>query len=60
MDAKNGRKYLTPSWWILNVGWKDLGEGVHKGVANEDVLDEQFLSRCSDRGHDVIQAVFGA
>ncbi|KAJ8475238.1 hypothetical protein ONZ45_g15682 [Pleurotus djamor] len=31
------RKYLTLSWWMLHVGWKDVGERVRKGV--EDVLD---------------------
>ncbi|KAF7305908.1 hypothetical protein HMN09_00745000 [Mycena chlorophos] len=25
-------KYLTMSWWILHVGWKDVGERVRRGV----------------------------
>ncbi|KAJ7594055.1 Peroxin-3 [Mycena floridula] len=29
-------KYLTLSWWILHVGWKDVGERVRRGV--EEVL----------------------
>ncbi|KAF7436157.1 peroxin [Pleurotus ostreatus] len=31
------RKFLTLSWWMLHVGWKDVGERVRKGV--EDALD---------------------
>ena len=30
-------KYLTLSWWILHVGWKDVGERVRRGV--EEVFD---------------------
>lgn len=30
-------KFLTMSWWILHVGWKDVGERVRRGV--EEVLD---------------------
>jgi hypothetical protein len=30
-------KYLTLSWWILHVGWKDVGERVRKGV--EEVFE---------------------
>ena len=29
--------YLTLSWWILHVGWKDIGERVRRGV--EEVFD---------------------
>ncbi|CAK5281299.1 unnamed protein product [Mycena citricolor] len=29
-------KYLTMTWWILHVGWKDVGERVRRGV--EDVF----------------------
>jgi peroxin-3 len=29
--------YLTLSWWILNVGWKDVGERVRREV--EEVFD---------------------
>ncbi|KAJ6625772.1 Peroxin-3 [Mycena sp. CBHHK59/15] len=25
-------KYLTLTWWILHVGWKDVGERVRRGV----------------------------
>lgn len=25
-------KFLTMSWWILHVGWKDVGERVRRGV----------------------------
>lgn len=25
-------KFLTKSWWILHVGWKDVGERVRRGV----------------------------
>lgn len=32
------RKYLSLAWWILHVGWKDIGERVRRGV--EEVLDE--------------------
>ena len=30
-------KYLTLSWWLLHVGWKDVGERVRRGV--EEVFD---------------------
>jgi len=30
-------KYLTLSWWLLHVGWKDVGERVKRGV--EEVFD---------------------
>ncbi|KAH9924980.1 Peroxin-3 [Epithele typhae] len=41
-DAENiseetERKYLTLSWWILHVGWKDVGERVRRGV--EEVFE---------------------
>lgn len=32
------RKYLTLSWWLLHVGWKDVGERVRRAV--EEVFDE--------------------
>ena len=25
-------KYLTMSWWLLHVGWKDVGERVRRGI----------------------------
>ena len=31
------RMYLMLSWWILNVGWKDVGERVRRGV--EEVFE---------------------
>ncbi len=31
------RKFLTLSWWILHVGWKDVGERVRRGV--EEVFE---------------------
>ncbi|KAF8889722.1 Peroxin-3-domain-containing protein [Gymnopilus junonius] len=34
-DLEN--KYLTMSWWLLHVGWKDVGERVRRGV--EEVFD---------------------
>jgi hypothetical protein len=30
-------KYLTMSWWMLHVGWKDVRERVRRGV--EEVFD---------------------
>lgn len=33
-------KYFTLSWWMLNVGWKDVGERVRRGV--EEVF-ERFV-----------------
>jgi peroxin-3 len=32
-------KYLTMTWWILHVGWKDVGERVRRGV-------EEVFSGC--------------
>lgn len=32
MGAEIEIKYVTSSWWILNVGWKDVGEDVPRGV----------------------------
>ena len=29
-DSKS--KYLTLSWWLLHVGWKDVGDRVRRGV----------------------------
>ncbi len=37
VGAETERKYLTLSWWILNVGWKDVGERVRRGV--EEVFE---------------------
>jgi len=38
IDEDTERKYLTLSWWICNIGWKDVGERVGRGV--EEVFDE--------------------
>lgn len=40
-------RFLTMSWWILHVGWKDIAERVRRGV--EEALDGlvQFLLLCA-------------
>jgi peroxin-3 len=38
IDEETEQKYLTLSWWICNIGWKDVGERVRRGV--EEVFDE--------------------
>ncbi|KAI0942833.1 hypothetical protein AcV7_002135 [Taiwanofungus camphoratus] len=37
VSEETERKYLTLSWWILHVGWKDVGERVRRGV--EEVFE---------------------
>ena len=37
-------KYFTLSWWMLNVGWKDVGERVRRGV--EEVFEGFVWSLC--------------
>lgn len=37
IDEEVERKYLTLSWWILHVGWKDVGERVRRAV--EEVFE---------------------
>ncbi|PCH36826.1 hypothetical protein WOLCODRAFT_140595 [Wolfiporia cocos MD-104 SS10] len=37
ISEETERKYLTLTWWMLHVGWKDVGERVRKGV--EDVFE---------------------
>lgn len=37
MTEEVERKFLTLSWWILHVGWKDVGERVRRGV--EEVFE---------------------
>lgn len=32
INEESESKYLTLSWWLLHVGWKDVGERVRKGV----------------------------
>jgi peroxin-3 len=42
--------YLTLSWWILHVGWKDVGERVRREV--EEVFDGYvFMLHCSRNLH---------
>jgi peroxin-3 len=42
-------KFLTMSWWMLHVGWKDIGERVRRGV--EEVFDG-YASYCSPNTFD--------
>lgn len=47
-DVEN--KYLTLSWWLLHVGWKDVGERVRRGV--EEVFEgfvQSILQTNSER-----------
>ncbi|KAH9851022.1 Peroxin-3 [Lenzites betulinus] len=37
VGEETAQKYLTLSWWILHVGWKDVGERVRRGV--EEVFE---------------------
>ena len=37
ISEETAQKYLTLSWWILHVGWKDVGERVRRGV--EEVFE---------------------
>lgn len=37
IDADVAAKYLTLSWWLLHVGWKDVGERVRRAV--DETLD---------------------
>lgn len=44
LDAINEEvesKYLTMSWWLLHVGWKDVGERVRRGV--EEVFNGSVI-----------------
>ena len=51
VSEETERKYLTLSWWILHVGWKDVGERVRRGV--EEVFEgyvtrtHPFMSDCN-------------
>jgi peroxin-3 len=38
IDEETERKFLTLSWWICHIGWKDVGERVRRGV--EEVFEE--------------------
>ncbi|KAF8581206.1 hypothetical protein K439DRAFT_1636363 [Ramaria rubella] len=35
------RKYLTLSWWLINVGWREIGDRIRNAV--EDVFEEVSL-----------------
>jgi hypothetical protein len=37
-------KFLTLSWWLLHVGWKDVGERVRRGV--EEVFNGYVVFYC--------------
>lgn len=37
IDEEMERKFLTLSWWICHIGWKDVGERVRRGV--EEVFE---------------------
>jgi len=37
VNEETERRFLTLSWWILNVGWRDVGERVRRGV--EEVFE---------------------
>ncbi|KAI8989028.1 Peroxin-3 [Trametes punicea] len=37
ISEETERKFLTLSWWLLHVGWKDVGERVRRGV--EEVFE---------------------
>ncbi|KAF5339106.1 hypothetical protein D9611_011248 [Ephemerocybe angulata] len=37
ISEETENKYLTMSWWLLHVGWKDVGERVRRGV--EEVFE---------------------
>lgn len=56
VDAETERKYLMLSWWILNVGWKDVGERVRRGV--EEVFDG-YVHALATRilFHDAVQGI---
>jgi peroxin-3 len=38
LGPESEMKFLTMSWWLLHVGWKDVGERVRRAV--EEVFDE--------------------
>lgn len=48
VSEETERKYLTLSWWILHVGWKDVGERVRRGV--EEVFEGCVVDLCSHKG----------
>lgn len=38
VPSETEMQYLSLSWWLLHVGWKDVGERVRRAV--EEVFDE--------------------
>ena len=46
ISEETERKYLTLSWWILHVGWKDVGERVRRAV--EEVFEGSVAFTYSD------------
>ncbi len=45
VSEETERKFLTLSWWILHVGWKDVGERVRRGV--EEVFEGCVHRSCN-------------
>ena len=43
VSEENERKYLALIWWILHVGWKDVGERVRRAV--EEVFEGSVFAR---------------
>jgi len=41
MSEEVESRFLTMSWWILHVGWKDVAERVRRGV--EEAFDESVF-----------------
>ena len=48
VDGDVERKYLTVSWWLLNIGWRELAERVR--VAVEEVFDGCVLHGLPSKG----------
>jgi hypothetical protein len=57
IDDKAEQKFLVLSWWLLYVGWKDVGERVRRSV--EDVFERSVgylhVDECT---HSLGQRVF--
>lgn len=51
ISEETERKFLTLSWWILHVGWKDVGERVRRGV-------EEVFERYVEPVYDWLQLIF--
>jgi len=43
INEETERKFLTLSWWICHIGWKDVGERVRRGV--EEVFEDVSLKK---------------